>query len=188
VHLTGIVAAQGALPIKIGDEVIGAAGISGAPGGEKDEACVKAVARQGRRSAQVSGRVAATGPSGPGGCGAAAGHPLCDPVTLSAAADAAGRQDLPDQRLFDHRWSQPAEYGLHRRAAETVRGIDRVRAAVRNSGSVRLAIPLNHGVLPRNAAQLKELGVGYTNCAPTPEARLLKSLSDQAAEQRKLLG
>ena len=42
VHLTNIVAAQGALPIKVGDEVIGAAGVSGAPGGEKDEACVKA--------------------------------------------------------------------------------------------------------------------------------------------------
>jgi len=33
---------QGALPIKIGDEVIGAAGVSGAPGGDKDEACAKA--------------------------------------------------------------------------------------------------------------------------------------------------
>jgi uncharacterized protein GlcG (DUF336 family) len=42
VHLTGIVAAQGTLPIKIGDEVIGAVGGSGAPGGEKDEACSKA--------------------------------------------------------------------------------------------------------------------------------------------------
>ena len=42
VHLTNIVAAQGALPIKVGDEVIGAAGVSGEPGGEKDEACVKA--------------------------------------------------------------------------------------------------------------------------------------------------
>src|SRR5215470_2334742 len=42
VHLTGIVAAQGALPIKVGDEVIGAVGVSGAPGGEKDEACAKA--------------------------------------------------------------------------------------------------------------------------------------------------
>jgi uncharacterized protein GlcG (DUF336 family) len=41
VHLTGIIAAQGALPIKIGDEVIGAVGVSGAPGGEKDEACAK---------------------------------------------------------------------------------------------------------------------------------------------------
>jgi uncharacterized protein GlcG (DUF336 family) len=42
VHLTGIIAAQGALPVKVGDEVIGAVGVSGAPGGEKDEACAKA--------------------------------------------------------------------------------------------------------------------------------------------------
>jgi uncharacterized protein GlcG (DUF336 family) len=42
VHLTNIVAAQGALPIKIGDETIGAIGVSGAPGGEKDEVCSKA--------------------------------------------------------------------------------------------------------------------------------------------------
>jgi uncharacterized protein GlcG (DUF336 family) len=42
VHLTGNIAAQGALPIKAGDEVIGAVGVSGAPGGEKDEACAKA--------------------------------------------------------------------------------------------------------------------------------------------------
>ena len=41
-HLSNIIAIQGALPIKLGDEVIGAAGASGAPGGEKDEACVKA--------------------------------------------------------------------------------------------------------------------------------------------------
>ena len=42
VHLSGIIAAQGALPIKVGDDVIGAVGVSGAPGGEKDEACAKA--------------------------------------------------------------------------------------------------------------------------------------------------
>ena len=41
VHLTNVIAAQGALPIKLGDEVIGALGVSGAPGGEKDEACAK---------------------------------------------------------------------------------------------------------------------------------------------------
>ena len=41
-YLTNVVPAQGALPIKVGEEVIGAAGASGAPGGEKDEACVKA--------------------------------------------------------------------------------------------------------------------------------------------------
>ena len=42
VHLANVIAAQGALPIKAGDEVIGAVGVSGAPGGEKDEACSKA--------------------------------------------------------------------------------------------------------------------------------------------------
>jgi uncharacterized protein GlcG (DUF336 family) len=40
--LTNVVPAQGALPIMIGDDVIGAIGISGAPGGDKDEACAKA--------------------------------------------------------------------------------------------------------------------------------------------------
>jgi uncharacterized protein GlcG (DUF336 family) len=39
--LSNIVAAQGALPIKVGEDVVGAIGISGAPGGEKDEACAK---------------------------------------------------------------------------------------------------------------------------------------------------
>ncbi len=41
-YLTGFTTARGALPIKVGEEVIGAVGVSGAPGGEKDEACVKA--------------------------------------------------------------------------------------------------------------------------------------------------
>ena len=36
------IAAQGALPIKVGDEIIGAVGVSGSPGGDKDEACAKA--------------------------------------------------------------------------------------------------------------------------------------------------
>lgn len=41
-HLNGVIAAQGALPIKAGDEVIGAVGVSGSPGGDKDEVCAKA--------------------------------------------------------------------------------------------------------------------------------------------------
>ena len=40
--LNNIVAAQGALPIKIGDDTLGAIGVSGAPGGDKDETCAKA--------------------------------------------------------------------------------------------------------------------------------------------------
>ena len=40
--LTNFVAAQGALPIMVGNDTIGAIGISGAPGGDKDEVCAKA--------------------------------------------------------------------------------------------------------------------------------------------------
>jgi uncharacterized protein GlcG (DUF336 family) len=40
--LTNVIALAGALPVKVGDEVIGAVGVSGAPGGEKDEVCVQA--------------------------------------------------------------------------------------------------------------------------------------------------
>jgi uncharacterized protein GlcG (DUF336 family) len=42
VHVPNTAPSQGALPIKIGEETIGAVGVSGAPGGEKDEACAKA--------------------------------------------------------------------------------------------------------------------------------------------------
>jgi len=42
IHLTNMVPAQGGLPIMLGDDVIGAVGVSGAPGGDKDEACAKA--------------------------------------------------------------------------------------------------------------------------------------------------
>jgi uncharacterized protein GlcG (DUF336 family) len=41
-NLAGVIAIQGGLPIKLGDVVLGAVGVSGAPGGEKDEACSKA--------------------------------------------------------------------------------------------------------------------------------------------------
>lgn len=40
-YLTGFTTARGGLPIKIGEDVVGAAAVSGAPGGEKDEACVQ---------------------------------------------------------------------------------------------------------------------------------------------------
>jgi uncharacterized protein GlcG (DUF336 family) len=42
IHLTNMVPAQGGLPIMVGDDAIGAVGVSGAPGGDKDEACAKA--------------------------------------------------------------------------------------------------------------------------------------------------
>jgi uncharacterized protein GlcG (DUF336 family) len=41
-RLGNMIPARGALPIKAGEETVGAVGVSGAPGGEKDEACAKA--------------------------------------------------------------------------------------------------------------------------------------------------
>ena len=41
-RLGNMIPARGALPIKAGEETIGAVGVSGAPGGDKDEACAKA--------------------------------------------------------------------------------------------------------------------------------------------------
>jgi uncharacterized protein GlcG (DUF336 family) len=41
-QVPGTVWAAGGVPIKVGNEVIGAAGASGAPGGDKDEACIMA--------------------------------------------------------------------------------------------------------------------------------------------------
>jgi 2-keto-3-deoxy-L-rhamnonate aldolase RhmA len=69
-----------------------------------------------------------------------------------------------------------------------VAAIERVREAVGKGAGARLAIPLAHAAFPRNAAQLRELGVGYTNCAPTPEVRLMRSLQAQVEEARKHLG
>ena len=41
-YLAGFTSGRGALPIKVGEDVVGAVGASGAPGGDKDEACVQA--------------------------------------------------------------------------------------------------------------------------------------------------
>src|SRR5881296_662299 len=65
--------------------------------------------------------------------------------------------------------------------------VDRVAEAVRKGGVARLALPMNHPALPRNAAQLRELGVGYCNCAPAPEVRMLRSMQAQVAEARAQL-
>ena len=65
--------------------------------------------------------------------------------------------------------------------------VERVAAAVQKGGTARLALPMNHPALPRSAAQLRELGVGYANCAPAPEVRMLQSMLAQVKEARAQL-
>ena len=73
----------------------------------------------------------------------------------------------------------------HPKLAET---IERVRRAVEKGGVAKLALPLEHPAFPRSAAQLRDMGVGYANCSPGPEQRLLKSFSEQVAAARRQLG
>ena len=40
-HLDKVTSAEGALPIMTGQEIVGAVGVSGAPGGDKDAACTQ---------------------------------------------------------------------------------------------------------------------------------------------------
>lgn len=42
VHIPGVLLLAGAVALKVGDEVIGAVGVAGSPGGDKDEACARA--------------------------------------------------------------------------------------------------------------------------------------------------
>ena len=69
-----------------------------------------------------------------------------------------------------------------------VAAIDRVVAAVKKGGIARPALPMNHPMFPRSAGQLKAMGVGYSNCSPAAEVRLVRSMSEQVAEIRRELG
>ena len=40
--MSGVLASVGGIPIKAGEEVIGGVGVSGAPGGQRDEDCAQA--------------------------------------------------------------------------------------------------------------------------------------------------
>lgn len=41
-HIEGLIVMQGGVPISVGGAIIGAVGVSGAPGGDKDEVCAEA--------------------------------------------------------------------------------------------------------------------------------------------------
>jgi 2-keto-3-deoxy-L-rhamnonate aldolase RhmA len=79
------------------------------------------------------------------------------PSDLASALGVAGQRDHP--KLLD--------------------AIRRIAEAVIGSGNARLGLPANHPLFPRSPTQLRDMGVSYANCGPTPEVRLLRSLSEQ---------
>ncbi len=65
--------------------------------------------------------------------------------------------------------------------------MERVAEAVRKSNNARLSLATGYALFPRTIRQLRDMGVSYTNVAPNPDVRLLKSLSQNVADLRKEL-
>jgi hypothetical protein len=65
--------------------------------------------------------------------------------------------------------------------------MERVAEAVRKSNNARLSLTTGYALFPRTIRQLRDMGVSYTNVAPSPDVRLLKSLSQNVADLRKEL-
>lgn len=83
------------------------------------------------------------------------------PSDLSSALGVAGHPDHP----------------------KLVQTMDRVVAAVKRAGC-KLAFPLDHPAMPRGVVHLREMNVGYTNCGPSPEVRLMRSMTEQVRRLR----
>jgi len=64
----------------------------------------------------------------------------------------------------------------------------RISKIVKESGNTKLQIPMNHPAYPLNAAELVELGVGYTNVAPQPPAILLREMTNAIKNTHNVLG
>jgi len=62
--------------------------------------------------------------------------------------------------------------------------IERIASAVRGAEDKYLSISVGHSMFNRTLEELQQLGVRYTNLAPAPEVRLLRSLTSQVEELR----
>lgn len=70
------------------------------------------------------------------------------------------------------------------RLKRTIEGISRTLKKV---GKAKMAFPLNLPAYPLGVAELKRLGVAYTNCGPADVSRLLNSYRQQIEEIRDRL-
>jgi len=69
-----------------------------------------------------------------------------------------------------------------------VAAMERIANAVRKSQRTRLALPLGNIMYPRTAAEFIALGGGLALAGGAPEVRLLRSLSQEAADLRRTIG
>jgi len=66
--------------------------------------------------------------------------------------------------------------------------VERIAREVKDSGSTKLQMPMNHPAFPLTAQALVELGVGYTNVAPQPPAILMREMQNAVRETHQILG
>jgi hypothetical protein len=69
-----------------------------------------------------------------------------------------------------------------------VAAIERIADAVRKTHRARLSLPLGNVLYPRTAAEFIKLGGGLAVSGPSPEVRLLRSLSQEVSELRRVTG
>ena len=68
-----------------------------------------------------------------------------------------------------------------------VAAMEQIVNAVRKSNRTRLALPLGHAMYPRTAAEFMAMGGGLALSGGAPETRLLRSLSMEAVELRRVI-
>jgi len=66
--------------------------------------------------------------------------------------------------------------------------MERVAEAVRKSQTARLALPLGHSLYPRTAEEFMKMGGGLAFAGASPEVRLLRALTEDAAALRRIVG
>jgi 2-keto-3-deoxy-L-rhamnonate aldolase RhmA len=66
--------------------------------------------------------------------------------------------------------------------------VEKVAASIKEVGNARFAFAAGNPVLTLTIADLRALGVGYTNCAPGPEVRLLRSYQQEVKAIRAQMG
>ena len=59
---------------------------------------------------------------------------------------------------------------------------------VRKIGKAKLQFPTGHPAMPLSAAELVELGAGYTHVAPAPPAVLLRAMRERVQAIHKAIG
>ena len=66
--------------------------------------------------------------------------------------------------------------------------VEDIAARIRKGGKAKMGFPMNHPACPLDAAELVQLGVGYSNMAPVPTSAVLAALRNGVNSVKEQLG